>query len=413
MKRKVVITGIGMVSPIGTGKEAFWQSLHDGKGAIAPIRGFDTSEYRAKMAAEVHDFQPEQYISKKEIRRMDRFCQFAMAASSLCVEDSGLDIEALSEEERSRFGVLFGSGVGGLETMEVNEKQLIEGGNRKVSPFMIPMMIANIAPGQIAMRYNLHGPTQAIVTACASSNDAIGNALRLIRDGYTDRILAGGAEAVITPLSIAAFSNMTALSTSQDPSRASIPFDAERNGFVMGEGAGMVMMETLQSAQERGAHIYAEVAGYGATCDAYHVTAPQPDGLFAAKAMQLAMQEAQIAPDAIDYINAHGTSTPPNDVMETRAIKLALGESAYKTAVSSTKSMMGHTLGAAGALEAIACALGIENSFVPPTLNLKTPDPECDLDYVPNTGRSKDIRATLSNSFGFGGHNSCVCLRRV
>ena len=414
MGRRVVITGIGALSPIGTGKDAFWQGLRDGKCAIAPIESFDATDYKTSLAAEIRDFHPEDFISKKEARRMDRFCQFGMAAAQLCVEDSGLDIESLTDAERDRFAVLFGSGVGGLLTMEANETQLLEGGHRKVSPFMIPMMISNIAAGQIAMRYQLHGTAQAIVSACASSNDALGQAMRMVKDGYADRVLAGGSEAAITPLAIAAFSNMTALSTSTDPSRASIPFDAERNGFVMGEGAGMLLLETYEAAQERGATIYAEFIGYGSTCDAYHITAPLPDGRFGAKAMVLAMEEGGVNPVDIDYINAHGTSTPPNDAMETNAIKTALGEeNARKTSISSTKSMMGHTLGAAGALEAIACVLSMENSFVPPTINLRVPDPACDLDYVPNTGREKEIRTTLSNSLGFGGHNSSICLRRI
>lgn len=414
MGRRVVITGIGALSPIGIGKEEFWHSLKTGKNGIGSITYFDTSDYKAKLAAEIKDFNAEDFISKKEVRRMDRFSQFAMSAAQICVEDSGFDMDSLDEDERDRFAVMVTSGIGGLKTMEDNVESLVAGGNRKVSPFTIPMMIPNIAAGQIAMRYNVHGAAQAVVTACASSVDAIGHALRMIRDGYADRILAGGSEAPIIPLGVAAFTNMTALSTSENPDRASIPFDAERNGFIMGEGAGMFFLETLESAQERGAHIYAELVGYGCTCDAYHITAPNPEGIYAAKAMQMAMKEANVSAEEVDYINAHGTSTPANDVMETLAIKKALGESvARKTAISSTKSMMGHTLGAAGALEGIVCALAIENNFIPPTINLDVPDPECDLDYVAKVGRDKEINVALSNSFGFGGHNSCVCFKRI
>lgn len=412
MKHRVVITGIGVVSPIGMGKDAFWQGLFTGQNGIHPIEGFDTTGYKATLAAEIRGFAPEDYMEKKEARRMDRFCQMGMAAAALCVQDSGMDMEKLSEEERARFAVLFGSGVGGFWTMEANHAALMEGGPRKVSPFMVPMIISNIAPGRIAIRYGLHGPAQTITTACASATDAIGYGLRMLRDGYGDRALCGGAEACITPMTVAGFNNMTALSNSADPNRASIPFDAERNGFVMGEGGGMIMLETLEAARARGAKIYAEILGYGVNCDAYHITAPSPEGIHAAAAMKMAMEEAGIQPEQVDYINAHGTSTPPNDVMETKAIKTAFGDAAQRLSISSTKSMHGHMLGAAGAVEAIACILAMENSFVPPTINLDVPDAECDLDYTPKMGRERNIDYALSNSFGFGGHNSSVCIGR-
>lgn len=412
MKHRVVITGIGVVSPIGTGKDAYWQGLSTGRNGIHPIEGFDTTGYKATLAAEIRDFAPENYMEKKEARRMDRFCQMGMASAELCVQDSGMDMAKLSAEERARFAVLFGSGVGGFWTMESNHAALMEGGPRKVSPFMVPMIISNIAPGRVAIRYGLHGPAHNITTACASATDAIGYGLRMLRDGYGDRALCGGAEACITPMTVAGFTNMTALSNSTDPNRASIPFDAERNGFIMGEGGGTVMLETLEAARARGAKIYAEVLGYGVNCDAYHITAPSPDGAFAAAAMTMAMEEAGVRPEQVDYINAHGTSTPPNDVMETKAIKAAFGEGAKQVSISSTKSMHGHMLGAAGAVEAIACLLAMENGFVPPTINLDVPDEECDLDYTAKVGRERDIEYALSNSFGFGGHNSCICIGR-
>lgn len=409
MRRRVVISGIGAITPIGTGKEDFWQAVRRGDCGIAPIRSFDTETYKVKLAAEIPDFQAEEYMPKKVARRMDRFCQLAYAAAKLCIDDSALDTDSLSKEERNRFGVMVGSGVGGLETIEHNSDALLTEGNRKVSPFMIPMIIVNMAPAQISMAYKLHGPCQSTVTACASSTDAIGQAFRMIKDGYADRMITGGSEGAITPLGMAGFSNMTALSNSTDPSRASIPFDKERNGFVMGEGAAILLLEEYEMAKARGATIYAEVCGYGTTGDAYHMTAPDPEAEEAARAMREAMAEGSIAAEKIGYINAHGTSTPPNDKMETLAIKKALGEkNAYKVPVSSTKAMFGHLLGAAGGIESIICALAIHDSFVPATINYQQADPDCDLDYVPNQGRKQIVQYALNNSFGFGGHNSSL-----
>ncbi len=412
MKRRVVITGMGAVTPVGTGIDAFWNAIKAGQNGIAPITLFDTTGYKATLAAEVKDFAPEAYMSKKEARRMDRFCQFAMAASQLCFEDAGLDPLTLSEEDRARFGIYYGSGIGGFDTMEKNACDLMSGGVRKVSPFMIPMVIINGAPGLISMRYQLKGPALSVVTACASSTDAIGLGFRLIKDGYTDRMLVGGSEAVITSLGVTGFTNMTALSTSADPDRASIPFDAERNGFIMGEGGAMLLIESLECAQARGARIYAEVLGYGSTADAHHITAPDPEARGAIAAMRSALTEASIAPERVGYINAHGTSTPPNDKMETAAIKGVFCDHAYRVPVSSTKSMTGHMLGAAGAIEAIVCALAIRDQFAPPTINLKTPDPDCDLDYLPQIGKQTPIEVAISNSFGFGGQNACLAIGR-
>lgn len=405
MNKRVVITGMGVVSPIGSGVQEFWQNIKSGYCGIDVITAFDAGEFKAKLAAQVSDFSPEDYMEKRDARRMDRFCQFAVAAAKLCMDDAGLDEAALEKLDRDRFGVMIGSGVGGLITMSAEQTKLIEGGPRKVSPLMIPMIIVNLAAGQVAIRYGLRGACSSVVTACASSNSAIGDAFRMIKHGYAERMLAGGSEAVITPLGVAGFINMTALSSAQDPKRASIPFDAERNGFIMGEGGGMLLLEEYEAARVRGAKIYAEVLGYGASCDAYHITAPEPDGRGAAHSMAEALREGNIVPEAVGYINAHGTSTPPNDKMETKAIKQVFGKSAYQTPVSSTKSMTGHMLGAAGAVEAIVCIQAIRDGFAPATIHLQKPDPDCDLDYVPNVGRACHIDYALSNSFGFGGHN--------
>lgn len=402
MTKRVVITGLGVVSPIGTGKEAFWEAIQVGTCGISEITAFDTTDYKAKLAAEVKDFTPESFMEKREARRMDRFAQFAMAASQLCIEDSKIDLKTV---DRDRFGIILGSGVGGLQTMAAEQTKLNEGGPRKVSPFMIPMIIVNMAPGLVAIRYGLKGTCSSAVTACASSTSSIGEAFRLIKHGYAERMLAGGSEAVITPLGVAGFTNMTALSTATDVSRASIPFDKERNGFIMGEGGAVLLLEEYEAAKARGAHIYCEILGYGSTCDAYHMTGPDPEAIGAARAMNEALQEGNIAPNQVSYINAHGTSTPPNDKMETMAIKSSLKEHAYQTPVSSTKGMTGHMLGAAGAVEGIVCALAIEQGFVPATINYQVPDEDCDLDYVPNQGRNASVEYTLNNSFGFGGHN--------
>lgn len=409
MAKRVVVTGMGVVSPIGTGKEPFWEAIKAGKNGIGQITLFDTSEYKAHLAAEVKDFVPEEYMEKKAAKRMDRFCQFAVAAAKLCVDDSGIDLEKV---DRERFGTIVGSGVGGLRTIGDEEDKLHDGGPRKVSPFMIPMMIVNLAPGQIAIKYGLKGICASPVTACASSASAVGDAYRMIKHGYVDRVLAGGSEATISPLGVAGFTNMTALSTAEDPNRASIPFDKERHGFVMGEGGAMLLLEEYEMAKARGAKIYAEVLGYGATCDAYHITAPDPEAEGAVRSMRDAMAENDISLDKLGYINAHGTSTPPNDKMETAAIKKLLGERAYQVPVSSTKSMTGHMLGAAGALESVISICAIDDNFVPPTINLKEADPDCDLDYVANEGRAHQVDYALSNSFGFGGHNVSLLFGR-
>lgn len=410
MYKRVVITGLGAVTPIGIGKESFWQGVKEGKCGISTIEAFDVSDFKMKLAAEVKNFSPEDYMDKKDAKRYDRFCQFAMAAAELCLNDAGIDLEKVDKE---RFGIYIGSGVGGLITMERETLKLKEKGPRGVSAFLIPMMIANMGSGNVAVRYGLKGPNSCTVTACASGTSSIGEAFRLIKHGYAERMLAGGAEAVVTPLGLAGFINITALSNSEDPMRASIPFDAERTGFVMGEGSGIVLLEEYEAAKARGAHIYAEVKGFGLTSDAYHMTAPLPDGSGAARAMSDAIAEAGITSGDIDYINAHGTATPQNDKGETLAIKTALGAHAEKVAVSSSKSMFGHLLGAAGGVEAIITALAIQEGFAPPTINYKVPDPECALDVVPNVGRDMAINAALSNSFGFGGHNATVLLAKV
>lgn len=409
MKRRVVVTGMGVISPVGTGNEAFWNALKSGTCGIREIESFDTTEYKAKLAAEVQDFQPDEYMDKKAAKRMDRFCQFAVAAAELCMQDAKLDMETI---DRDRFGVLVGSGVGGLQTMGAEQTKLNEGGPRKVSPFMIPMVIINLAAGHIAIRHGLNGHCSSVVTACATSANAIGDAFRMIKDGYADRMLAGGSEAVICPFGVAGFTNMTALCTKTDPTRASIPFDRERSGFVMGEGGAVLLLEEYEMAKARGAHIYGEVLGYGSTCDAYHITAPEPTGQGAVRAMTDAIREGAIQPNQVGYINAHGTSTPPNDKMETEAIKKVFGEYAYQIPVSSTKSMMGHTLGAAGAMESIVCLQAINDQFVPPTINYREADPDCDLDYVPNEGRDHPFSYALTNSFGFGGHNATLLFGR-
>lgn len=409
MSRRVVVTGQGVISPIGNGKDAFWNALKIGENGIRPIASFDTTEYKAKLAAEVLDFDPTDYMEKKEARRMDRFCQFAVAAAKLCMDDANIDLEAV---DRERFGVMIGSGVGGLQTMCSESAKLDAGGPRKVSPFMIPMIIVNLAPGHVAIRYGLKGHCASTVTACATSANAIGDAFRMIKDGYVDRMLAGGSEAVISPFGIAGFTNMTALSTSDDVNRASIPFDKERSGFIMGEGGAVLLLEEYEMAKARGAKIYGEVLGYGSTCDAYHITAPDPEGYGAIRAISEALKEGGISPEDVDYINAHGTSTPLNDRMETEAIKAVFGEQAYKIPISSTKSMTGHTLGAAGALEGIVCLQAMEHGFVPPTINYRDADPDCDLNYVPNVGYEHEVQYALTNSFGFGGHNVTLLFGR-
>ncbi|HHU32261.1 MAG: beta-ketoacyl-ACP synthase II [Zhaonellaceae bacterium] len=410
MSRRVVITGIGIISPIGIGKNEFWHNLTNGVSGIGPVTRFDSDGFATRIAAEVKSFQPEEYLDKKEAKRMDRFTQFAVAAAKMAVEDAGLDLGATDKE---RAGVVFGTGIGGTHTFEEQYSNLKEKGPNRVSPFFIPMMIGNMAAGQIAINLGFSGPNYTIVNACASSTNSIGEAFKLIQRGDADILITGGSEAAVTPMSFAGFCSMKAMSTRNDePEKASRPFDLERDGFVLGEGAGVLVLESLEHATKRGAYIYAELSGYGCTDDAHHITAPAPEGVGAAKAMELAIKDAGLNIEDISYINAHGTSTQLNDKYETAAIKAVFGEQAKKVAISSTKSMTGHLLGAAGAIEAIATTLAITNSLVPPTVNYTNPDPECDLDYVPNKARTMEIKAALSNSLGFGGHNATILIKR-
>ncbi len=409
MDRRVVITGMGALTPVGSNLETFWNGIKDGKCGIDFIKTFDVSNFKAKVAGELKDFNIEDYMDKKEAKRMDKYCQYAMVAAEEAVKNSNLDIESLNKE---RFGVIIGSGIGGLETITVEYKKLMEKGPNRVSPFMIPMIIGNIAAGNVAIKYGAKGVCSTVVTACATGTNAIGEAFEMIKSGRADVIIAGGCEAPIVDIAMAGFSSLTALTKSEDPLRASIPFDKERNGFVMGEGAGIVILESLDHARSREAKIYGEMLGYGATCDAFHITQPSPDGEGAARAMKMAIEEAQIEASDISYINAHGTSTPYNDKFETLAIKSVFGEDAYKIPISSTKSMIGHLLGAAGAVEAIVCIKSLEEGFIPPTIGLKIQDEDCDLDYVPNVGRTKQLKYALSNSLGFGGHNASILLKK-
>ncbi len=409
-KRRVVVTGIGVISPIGIGRDIFFQSLKEGKCGVDLITRFDTEYYDAKIAAEVKNFDPTEYIDKKECRRMDRFSQFAIAAAKMAAEDSGLNKEST---DSCRFGVCIGSGIGGMETMETQYRILKEKGPGRVSPFMIPMMISNIAAGNISIELNAKGPNTTVVTACASATNAIGEAFKTIQRGDADIMVTGGTEASITPLSLAGFCSMKALSVrNNDPKAASRPFDKDRDGFVMGEGAGMLIIEGLEHAEKRGARVYGEIAGYGASGDAYHITAPAPDADGAYRAMLMAVKDAGMETCELDYINAHGTSTELNDKLETLAIKRLLGKDAGRIAISSTKSMTGHLLGAAGAVEAIACIMAINEGVVPPTINYHTPDEECDLDYVPNKAREMRVNCAISNSLGFGGHNASIILKK-
>jgi 3-oxoacyl-[acyl-carrier-protein] synthase II len=410
MERRVVITGCGVITPIGIGLEDFWNSLVNGKSGVYRISSFDASQFSTRICAGVKNFDAEKYIDKKKIRKMDRFTQFAFAAAKMAIEDARLDF---SKEDAFRVGVIVGSGIGGIATVAEEHRTLLEKGPRRVSPFMIPMLITNIAAGEIAIAYNIRGPNYSLSSACATSNHTIGDALRLIRYGDADVIIAGGSEAAITPLGLAGFCSAKALSTrNDDPEHASRPFDRERDGFVMGEGAGIVILESLDHALSRGAPIRAELIGYGATDDAYHITAPSPDGESAARAMSNALADGGVKPEDVDYINAHGTSTPLNDKVETLAIKKVFGEYAYKVPISSNKSMIGHLLGAAGAVELVATILSMEKEIIPPTINYEFPDPECDLDYVPNKARHKKINVALSNSLGFGGHNATLVVRK-
>ncbi len=409
MKRRVVITGMGAVSPIGNTAEEMWQSAREGRCGIGPITHFDTTNHKVKLAGEVKDLDFTPYLDKKELRRMDLFSQYAMVAAIQAWRDSGLDYEKI---DPTRFGVDISSGIGGINTIETEYERGREKGFDRVSPFFVPMDISNLAAGNVAIKLGAKGMCTCVVTACAGGSNAIGDAFRMIRDGYQELMLAGGSEAAVTKLAIGGFTSMKALCESDDPTRASIPFDAERSGFVMGEGAGVLMLEEYEHARARGAKIYAEIVGYGATCDAYHITSPAPGGEGGARAMVEAVKDAGIQPEDIDYINAHGTSTSLNDKFETAAVKAALGDHAYKLAMSSTKSMTGHLLGAAGAIEAIITARALQDGFIPATINYRTPDPECDLDIVPNEGRKAELRYAMSNSLGFGGHNASLVLKK-
>jgi 3-oxoacyl-[acyl-carrier-protein] synthase II len=399
-----------MISPVGTGKEAFWDTLVNGRSGIVPIIRFDASELPTRIAGEIKDFDPLQYIDKKEARRMDRFAHFASAATKLAVEDARINTETIDGD---RVGVILGSGVGGIGTIEEQAGVLANKGPNRVSPLVVPMMIGNIAGGMIAIKYGFRGPNLTTVSACASSTNSVGEAFRLIQYGHADTVVTGGAEAPIVPIAMAGFGSMKAMSIRNDePAKASRPFDKDRDGFVMGEGAGILILESLDHALARDAYIYAEVVGYGMTCDAYHITASTPDGAGAARAMELAIRDAGLTPQDIDYINAHGTSTPIGDISETLAIKRLFGVYAEKAAISSTKSMTGHLLGAAGGIETIICAMTIQNGVIPPTINIENPDPECDLNYVPNTAIKKTVNVAMSNSFGFGGHNATIVIKK-
>lgn len=407
-KRRVVVTGIGTINPIGHNVEETWKSIEEGKCGIAPISLFDTKDMKVTLAGEVKDFDVTKYIDKKEAKKMDRFIQMGMIAAKEAVTDSGLDINNIDSH---RFGVIVSSGIGGLGSIEKNYQTGEKRGFDRVSPFFIPMTISNLAAGHIAIAYHAQGLCTCPVTACAGGTNAIGDAFRNIRDGYQDVMIAGGCEASVTPLGIGGFTSMKALSDATDPKRASIPFDKERNGFVMGEGAGILILEELEHALKRGAHIYGEMIGYGVSCDAHHITAPLPNGEGGAYAMQNALDDAGISYDVIDYINAHGTSTHLNDLCETEAIKSVFKEHAYKLAVSSTKGHTGHCLGAAGGIEAVLSVLALKHDFIPPTLNYQVKDEECDLNVVPNIGVKKDLHYVMSNSLGFGGHNASIIFK--
>ncbi|MFC1579384.1 beta-ketoacyl-ACP synthase II [Thermodesulfobacteriota bacterium] len=410
MDRRVVITGLGMVTPLGIGVEKNWESVCAGASGITEITKFDPSPYSCQIAGEVKDFRPEDFLDKQQIRRFDVFIHYAMAAARMAMEDSGLKV---SSSNSHRVGCLTGSGLGGLTMLEHFHRILLEKGPQRVSPFFIPGMIANMAPGQIAIAFGAKGPNLSIETACAASCHAVGESFRYIHEGIADAMITGGSEVVVTPLALAGFCSMRALSTRNDaPQSASRPFDMDRDGFVMGEGAGILVLEEMELALERGASIYAEVVGYGLSGDAYHVSAPDPTGEGAVHCMSMAIKRAGLQPEDIDYINAHGTSTKLNDASETKAIKALFGEHASKLAVSSTKSMTGHLLGGAGGVEAIYMALAIDNGIIPPTTNYETPDPECDLDYVPNVARKGDVDVAMSNSFGFGGTNASLVLKK-
>ena len=410
MKRRVVVTGVGLVTPLGVGIDQVWQRILRGESGITLNTRFDVADHETKFAGQVQDFKPEEYISPKELKRIDLFIQYALAATKIAMADSGLD---MNKEEAERVGVVVGTGLGGLPTLEKYHSILLERGPSRISPFFIPMLIANEAPGHIAIQHGIKGPNLCIVTACATGAHSIGESLRIIQYGDADVMVAGGTEANLTPLTVGGFNAMKALSTRNDaPEKASRPFEKDRDGFVVGEGSGIVILEELEHALKRGAKIYGELAGYGYNGDAYHITAPAPDGEGFIRCMRMALKDAGMSPGDVDYINAHGTSTELNDFTETLAIKEVFGERAYKLPVSSTKSMIGHLLGAAGAVEAVFSLLSMRDQICPPTINYETPDPNCDLDYVPNNARSHTINAAMSNSFGFGGTNSVLLFRR-
>jgi 3-oxoacyl-[acyl-carrier-protein] synthase II len=409
-RRRVVVTGIGAVTPLGNSAEEFWAAISEGRSGVGPITRFDASAFPTRIAAEVKSFDPLKWVEKKEARRLDPYLQYALACAAMAVEDATLDA---SKVDGTRFGVLVGSGIGGIQTLLDSHNTVNQKGPDRVSPFFIPMLIINMASGLISMRYGAKGPNSAVVTACATGNHAIGDAFKIIERDDADVMIAGGAEAIIVPLCIAGFCQMKAMSTrNEEPTRASRPFDASRDGFVCGEGGGLMILESLEHAEKRDARIYAEIVGYGMSADAYHMTAPDPDGDGAARAMAAALRDAGLDPAAVGYINAHGTSTPYNDKFETMAIKRVFGEHARRLAVSSTKSMIGHLLGAAGGVEAIATVLAIHHGLLPPTINYETPDPDCDLDYVPNQARKQEVEVALSNAFGFGGTNATLAFRR-
>ncbi len=409
-ERRVVVTGIGIVSPLGCGTEKNWEALIAGRSGVGPITLFDASELSVRFAGEVRDLDAGAYFEKKDLKKVDRFTQFSVAAAQMAMDDAKL---AVTEENAPRIGVIVGVGIGGIATIEDGHRTVLESGAKRLTPFFIPRVIANMAPAHIAMRFGCTGPNYTTTSACASGGHAVGEAYRLVRFGYQDAVIAGGAEAAVTRMGVAGFAVMRALSTrNEEPQRASRPFDRGRDGFVMGEGAGILILESLEHARARGAHIYAEIAGYGANSDAYHMTMPAPEGRGAAQCMRLALEDGEIDPLHVDYINAHGTATPYNDANETQAIKKVFGEHAGRVAVSSTKSMTGHLLGGAGGIEAAYTVLAVARGVLPPTINLDEADPECDLDYVPNRARPAAVRVALSNSFGFGGTNACVAFRR-
>ena len=409
MSRRVVVTGIGAVSPVGNDAQTMWKNMLDGVCGIEEITAFDTSDLKVHIAGTVKGFEPEKYFEKREAKKLDIYCQYALAAAQQAVDDSGI----LGKIDENRFGVYIGAGIGGLNTFVNNTLGLDHGGPRKVSPFFIPMMIGNIATGNAAIRFNAKGVTLSVMSACATGTNSNGEAFHAIKDGYADAIIAGGAEAVVAPLTIAGFQNMKALSTNPDPKKASRPFDKDRDGFVMGEGAGILILEEYEHAKARGAKIYAEFAGYGNTCDAHHVTAPDPEGAGLARAIRIAFDEANVPDDAQIYINAHGTSTHLNDLTETMAFKSALGDKVYDASISSTKSMTGHMLGATGAIEAIAAVKALDDGMIPPTINLDEPDEGLDLDYTPNKAKKRDVNVAASTNLGFGGHDACVVFKKI